>query len=246
MLSPHVKVIQSGDTIEVWTYEKHSTASKRIHIRKKKKAKTVMRMPSRYALRTRQKSFTRLVRANLDSMGAPVLCTLTMRDIVPLKRAYRLYTLFQQRLRRLVPGVVHIAVPEWQKRGAVHFHVLLWGLPPEYAKHERKNRIVARMWGEGYVDLFQSDGKPALVGYLSKYLSKTMGDYRLRDSRSYSASRNCKRPNVITSPAILAYSKDVWGIDISGDKNIEFQKQYGTLWLGRCDYKVFKIKREND
>jgi len=202
-MAGHLKIIQSGYTVEVWQYEKISTASGRLHTRKRRNRESYFYIPkSAYNARQRRKAFERLVRANLDVYGAPVLMTLTMRDIEPLKASWRHYSKFMMRLKYKHPNVLAIAVPEFQKRGAVHFHVLLWGLSSEYVKSERETRYIAHLWRQGFVDLIQGDSRPQLVGYLSKYLTKTYLDFRLRDQRCYSASRRCERATTSSSPTL--------------------------------------------
>lgn len=237
----HLKVIQSGYTVEIWEYDKISTASRRIHTRKKKRVRKLIRPRSAYAARQRRSNFQRLVQVNLDTLGAPSLLTLTMRHIKPLKACWYLFRKFILRLKYRFPDLAYVCVPEFQKRGAVHFHVLIWGIPSGYVDKERSNRYIANLWRQGFIDLIHTNGKPALSGYLGKYLSKTFLDPRTRDQRCYTCSRNVERPATFNSRALLAFSEDVWGFTLFGDNCLEFSTEYGTKWLGRCVYKKFRI-----
>jgi hypothetical protein len=40
---------------------------------------------------------------------------------------------------------------------------------------ERKTRILAKLWGEGFVDARKTDGSPKLGYYISKYITKGAG-----------------------------------------------------------------------
>ena len=40
---------------------------------------------------------------------------------------------------------------------------------------ERKDRVLANLWGEGYVDATKTDGSGRLASYISKYITKGAG-----------------------------------------------------------------------
>jgi len=118
------KVIQSGTLIEEYTYERPPS-----------KPLTTLREPSKPRLKgfrrarnikSARKVFSRLVRANIKPDSPPVLLTLTMRDVVDISEAYKNYSLFFKRMRTAWGGLSWIGVPEFQKRGAPHFHILAW------------------------------------------------------------------------------------------------------------------------
>ena len=150
----YTRLVQTGNVIEVFRYEREPALLGRPRkLRDGFKARRegrVLRRRSDSVVRAQQ-SFWRIVRGNL-SKGAPALLTLTMLDIVGLGDAYKCYTAFGQRIRRRFgESIAWIAVPEFQKRGAVHFHVLMWGLPDEYVATEIYTRRVQNWWGYGYV-----------------------------------------------------------------------------------------------
>lgn len=235
----HVKAIQSGGLVEVWMYSKPNLKQKK-HTRKRRNRQKRL-IKSEYSGKQRKMWFERVVRANMDINGAPALLTLTMRDIEPLKDAWRKHSKFQMRLRYRHKNLKYITVPEFQKRGAVHFHVLIWGLSDTIVSDERKNRYIADIWEHGFVDIIQSDGRPGIIGYLAKYLSKTFQDERLTDERCYSVSRQCERPTRIKGKSLFAFAKDAWCIEGNVDSGLERIREYDTKWLGKCIYKRFKI-----
>lgn len=253
----HLKVVQSGKTVEVWQYEKEHIAPRRQHVRKKKN-RYRKRFRSAYAAEQKKKTFERLVRTNLDFFGAPVLMTLTYKaNMGDLKRGWQDYSHFMKRLRRALSKNVlrYIAVPEFQKRGAVHFHVLVWGVPLDYVKSERNTRLFADIWGHGFLDLHEADDRPQLAGYLAKYLSKTYLDDRLREQRCYGTSRNIERPATLKSRsfdfkeptaagnrAFVPFFEEAVGFALDQDDSLEFQKRYDTKWLGTCEYRRYRIK----
>lgn len=242
----HTKTIQSGNQIEVWNYERELPYI--AHGPRKKKQihtdlysfKTVLKR--RDNISRQKKNFVRLVQANLAGTDAPIFLTLTMREVVEISEANKSFNRFSTKIRqRLGKEIRYISVPEFQKRGAVHFHVLIWGLEENLIKTERHTRFIAKLWSEGFIDLKKTDGSIKLAGYLGKYMAKSLSDPRLSMRRAYNASRNVKRPAVFSGGIIKGYFKEVFGIELSTDTPC-YEKQYTTQWLGRCDYKVYEIK----
>jgi len=211
----YTKIVQSGTLIERYVYEKEPIPFQKRR-KSKKPQRAYRRRRSADILRTRN-TFFRLVRANLRIDAPPSFLTITMRDITTIGEGWRAFTLFAQRVRGKKPAFAFVAVPEFQERGAVHFHCLVWGLEdqacyysdqfyydktgkrkrkhicPEAYFCERKSRRIAQWWGHGFVDLFATDGSPKLATYLAKYMSKALLDNRLAGKKSFSASRNLVR-----------------------------------------------------
>lgn len=260
--------------LEVYEFERELN----VHTRRKKRKKTPVQgdrrlCPPRYDnIIRKRKEFSRLVRANLVGIEKPALLTLTMYEVSSLKSAYKVFTIFIQRLRlRYGSDFRYITVPEFQKRGAVHFHMILWvkkatkkgGLlekalnkkvklkKPKKAceksvilrktiLQERKQRIIQNMWQYGYVDSITTDGNVKLVGYLTKYMSKSLQDVRLMGQKSYIASRNILRPVSIPFKAAVGFSKDLWNLDLSTALPLH-EKHFPTQWLGKGRYRQYKI-----
>ncbi len=246
----YTKIIQSGDLIEKYEYQfdlpkrvpkdpkRGRVASRDDQLTEEGSADRLHKRRVSSINRCRQ-SFHRLVRANL-SKTPPVLLTLTMLDVVDIDDAYDSYHEFGQRLRRIIgSGASWIAVPEFQTRGAVHFHVLMWDLPSEYATQERNTRRIQNLWQAGYVDCISTDGSPKLATYLAKYMSKAMHDERLVGKRAYSASRNVMRPLSLTSPTTINHACEIWGIDESTKPTQE--REYDAHFMGRCKYKTYSL-----
>lgn len=131
-------------------------------------------------------------------MFPPIFLTLTFREeITDLKTANRLYSefiqnynyrIFKEKIKRLQ----YIAVPEFQKNGRVHYHVLLFNLP-----YNVKNYDIAKtVWKHGHIwmkSLYKSNGY-GISKYMSKYLVKSYDDPRLFKKRKYFPSAKILRP----------------------------------------------------
>jgi hypothetical protein len=183
-------------------------------------------------------AFRRIVASNLDGHSLPLLITLTYRDnLTDLSTAYRHLTAFIQSLRRRYgKAFAYVVVPEFQKRGAVHFHTLFWGLPENLLPMERKTRTLAQIWGHGFVYIKQTDGNERLAFYLAKYFTKAFVDPRLKNQKSYVASRNIKRPLIQKGPFNIAVVLEEYGV--IGEPLVD--RTYLTNWLGEGRYRVFK------
>jgi len=184
-------------------------------------------------------AFRRIVTSNLVGAAPATLVTLTYKDnFTDLSAAYRHLTAFNQSLRyRYGKTFSYVLVPEFQKRGAVHFHALYWGLPEELFHSERETRVLSQLWGHGFVFLKKTDGNERLAFYLAKYFTKAFLDPRLKNQKSYVASRNVKRPIVQKGPFLISVVLDEFGII----EEALVDRTYNTKWLGEGRYRLFNL-----
>ncbi|MBI2627601.1 hypothetical protein HYW72_01590 [Candidatus Nomurabacteria bacterium] len=245
----YAKTIKYGDNLEIYEYE-HRPAPK---IKKVKEKSSYYVKPSVDEIFTKREdnilqsktNFRRLVSANLSN-NIPLFISLThgtdMKDIVI---GWKNYRKFIQRMRyKFGENFKYIAVPEFQpKSGRVHFHVLFWRLPLGInAKDERKNRVIAKIWGHGFADVKDTDGHEKLAGYLAKYMAKAFTDKRLKNQKAYASSKNAKRP-IVTRDAIVL--KEL--MENVGENDLPvFDKPYEVKWLGKCRHRLFKITNHNN
>jgi len=239
----HIKFIQSGSLLERYDYAKSlPIRRKQPKIRPRSDRNLFVVRRSHESIRRAQRGFRRLVRANLVGGERPALLTLTMFQKLPLSASSRIFTRFIARLRRENGrDFRYIAVPEFQKRGAVHFHVLLWGLH-QYAISEASTRYFARLWLRGFCDCIITDGSIKLAGYLSKYMSKAMQDIRLGGEKAYYASRNSLRPVSISADSLALFKLEVIQQEVIHTGELIHEREFDTPWLGRCTYKKYQIK----
>lgn len=194
------KVVVSGDIIEVYRYERGIFKGKVnecgragygfITDEQRTKNREVSLMRARRELR-------RIVNANIGKWGDDVTCkfvTLTFKDnIKDLDMANYEFRQFIKRLNYMVYGekcsnLMYTAVVEFQKRGAVHYHVIFYNLP------FMKADLLAEVWGNGFIKINKIDDVDNVGAYVCKYLTKDNCDDRLRGRRSYFNSRGLKKP----------------------------------------------------
>jgi len=184
--------------------------------------------------------FRRIVASNLSRANPPLLLTLTYQENeTDIAIGYKDYRAFVQTLRyKYGKDFKYICVPEFQKRGAVHFHALFWGLPAEVFPQERQTRTIARIWRKGFVYIKETDGHGKLSSYLAKYMSKAFIDPRLKNKKAYVASRNIKRP------VVGRRFSPVWPVldEYVGDNNPPVHdRAYRTRYLGTCRRRIYKL-----
>jgi len=239
----YAKTIKYGNNIEIFEYE-HRPVPKT----KKAEKKSYWTKPTEEEIFTKRadniiqtkRSFRRLVSANLSN-EKPLLITFTykenMKDIV---LGWNDYRKFIQAMRyKYGENFKYIATPEFQERGAVHFHVLFWGLPSEInPTNERNSRTLANIWKKGFIDMKKTDGREELAGYLAKYMAKAFTDTRLKNQKAYVSSKNIKRPEVTLDAIVLHQLIE----NVDAEAEPVFEKRYDTPWLGSCRYRLFKTK----
>jgi hypothetical protein len=138
---PYSKLIQSGNYAELYQYEKEPQPKRlrTVFTQRKREELTIDQSLQKRldnVVRARR-NFFRLIHANLKSNDKPIFITLTTVNEKSVVIAYTYLTEFITRLRKIYGAEFrYIAVPEYQKRGAVHFHCIFWGLPLTDIFHE--------------------------------------------------------------------------------------------------------------
>lgn len=94
---------------------------------------------------------------------------------------------FIKRLKTRYKGFQFINVVEFQKRGAIHFHMLC-NLP--YVPVEE----LAEIWGHGFVKINRIDNVDNVGAYITKYMTKDNVDERLAERKCYSMSKSLRKP----------------------------------------------------
>lgn len=246
----YTKVIQYADIVEVYQYEKrlntnttrrHTTLSK---LQKQRRRERISKgvQKSVFSARRAKMSFWRLVAHNLERRGVPCLVTLTSADrALGLTRGYLFIREFKRQYEnKMGKTFTYIAVPEWQKKGRLHFHLIIWGIPELVAQSERATRNLQRLYARGYLDVrVARDSSPKIASYLAKYMSKAYSDKRLGGRRCYTTSREIDKPTTFGSNTLSSYLTDI----IPVDNSLENMKIYDTVWLGKCQLTKYKIKK---
>jgi len=199
------------------------------------------------------RSYTRLRRllyANFNAFRksngevVPVqFLTFTFGDnIRDLKIANKEFTLMISRLCYALKisrrTLAYVAVPEFQERGAVHYHVLFFNLP--FIHGSDLNRFYSDVWGKGFVfrETVNFNDQHDVVKYMGKYLTK--GEKHFINKKRFFSSRACIRPFVIDSPVLYHLFFSLYSSTLFHVHSVQIDRDFvGTIY-----YDVFSIHND--
>lgn len=190
----HKKIIQSGRVVEVYEYcskpmtRGDSSKPKETVSTKPKKEPTDADkyLSAEQSLSRTRKTVRRLINAN--EMHLDKFLTLTFAEnLTDVKEANYKFMKFIQRLKYRYRDLQYVTVIEFQKRGAVHYHMLcnLPFIDKEY---------LATVWKHGFIKINQIEHVDNVGAYVCKYMSKGGRDTRLEGKKMYFTSRNLNKP----------------------------------------------------
>lgn len=241
--SVKTKVIISGGVIEVYDYEKPVMKGYKSNGGRDKEANEEGKEKNRKdSLRRARQEVRRIVNANVGAYGEQLTAkfiTLTFGDnVTDLDKANYELKKFIQRLNYLVYGTKvanlrYTAVPEFQKRGAVHYHVVIYNLP--YIKAD----VIEKVWGNGFIKINKIDDVDNVGAYICKYMVKDLDDERLRGRKCYFNSRGLFKPVVIEDEKKTETIKQSLP-----DELMTVSKQYENEHLGKISYRQYNLKSE--
>lgn len=114
--------------------------------------------------------------------------TLTFKEnMTDLAESNKLFKAFIRDLRKKQSDLKYIAVIEFQKRGAIHYH-LLCNL--KYIKA----KVLEETWGHGFIKINRINHVDNIGAYVIKYMTKEDADPRLVGKKMYQTSQKLERP----------------------------------------------------
>jgi len=124
---------------------------------------------------------------------------LTFKDnVTDLKSANYEFTKFIQRVNyNYKIKLKYSVVIEFQKRGAVHYHCVLYNLTEKINIKE-----LSKIWGHGFIKINAIDKVDNVGAYVCKYMTKTDDD-RLKGKKMYFNSRGINKPQEIKDLATV-------------------------------------------
>ena len=156
--------------------------------------------------------------------------TLTFKDnVTDMKWANREFSKFIQRLSyNLAYKIKYLTVIEFQKRGAVHYHAVIFNMP------YMPVREVQRIWGHGFVKLNKIDNIDNVGAYVCKYMTKTDDD-RLVGQKMYFKSTGLLQPEVVTDFKTVQMWKGIFD-----GRKPAFETEFDAPYIGKIEYKQYK------
>lgn len=257
------KVIVSGNVIEVYEYEKSPTVPEYdVHVNdgydpfdyenykldseqleKYKKDRTQERREQ--TVRDARNMVRRLALMNFGP--GDKFITLTYKENVKdIDKADLDFKNFIKRFKYhfKIDRLKYIAVREFQKRGAIHYHVICdWDKRFESEKEVRHyERVLGRdIWRHGFVDIKTMDENNDNVGaYLVKYMTKNVSVVFFKNRKIYLCSKGLERPKVYRG---LEAEMIIEAYGLGTQKKEVFTNSYVSEYLGNVVYKEYNLLR---
>lgn len=181
----------------------------------------------------------RIAKANRDNWESFI--TLTFKEnITDIVYANKIFNAWVSNVRKLKKDFKYIAVPEFQKRGAVHYHILSnLGkedtniIIPQKERTEKTKYLTTlfdvKYWSRGFarVDFIKGDYKK-IYSYICKYMTKDIDD-KLFGKHRYFNSQNLNKPR--EEFLDLSNERDLKHFnDIINNSSIDYSSQYKDIY----------------
>lgn len=208
------KIVECGSFVQVYRFLQHRIKNinknddadlnlKKIKFevntsKKETKLKTINEIEERNITRSKLQC-QRIAKANMEYWETFI--TLTFADnFTDIKLANKRFKYFIDKVRRIKNDLRYLVVPEHQKRGAIHYHLLtnisINDTKLMYNQEDNPKFKHIKYWLDGFnsVELIKGDAKK-VIGYISKYMTKDV-DNRFFGQRRFFYSQNCIVPKV--------------------------------------------------
>ena len=249
------KLIQSGDIIEIYEYSEGYLKGYKLTEREIKNRIYSERSSAgadstdsrERSLKRAKMNLRRLINANVGQYGKDVTAkflTLTFKEnIQDIKQANYEFKKFIKRLNYKVYGtkkaiLKYTTVIEFQKRGAIHYHTILYNMP--YIKANE----IAEIWDNGFIKINKIDDIDNVGAYIGEYLGqaekeqgKEVEDERLRGQKTHFSSRGLYKPNEITDKKIV----EQIAAALPNEK-LTYTATFENEHIGNITYKQYNIK----
>jgi len=237
----YCKVIQYANITEIYTYQNDITKKRKVHRERSKRKAGAVFFRSGASIKRAKSSFYRNVAAQLHAKGAPAFITFTYFEDNPetIKNGYKQIRQFFSIIAKHIARASYIVVPEWQKRGQLHFHALVWGLPRQYTEKssERNSRILQRFWALGYVDVLNAtNNSTAISRYLTKYMVKAYSDSRIGNRRAYTRSNDFPKVYVYGSNTLSTHLPNI----LTTNHIQTYETVYDVPYIGQCNKSIYE------
>ncbi len=165
-----------------------------------------------------KKNLKRIMECNSGTWTNPkgnkyktMFLTLTFRENVKdLDFAHNEFKKFMQRLNTLAfhtktRDIKYLSVVEFQKRGAIHYHIAIFNLP----FIDRVYDELAKIWTLGSRRILPIKTVRGAIKYFAKYITKNFEDQRMRNRKKYFTSTGLKKPLVVRDEGSVQNVKKV-------------------------------------
>lgn len=224
------RAVISGDIVEIYRYEnpilsgfKSGCSGRGSGVASPENQK----LNRQKTLSKASRDVRRLINTNMSNISKFVTLTFAenVKDICYANNEFKKFIMRLQ--YHIGVKVSYVAVVEYQKRGAIHYHCVMFNVP--YIA----NSELADIWGNGYVKINNITQVDNLGAYVSKYMTKDNEDERLKGKKCYMSSRGLKKPIEIDEDKqvqefgdSIPANKMVYEKTFSNDYNTVLYSQY--------------------
>ena len=234
-------MIITKNVIELIEYEKlNTTGNLKPDMSSIKKGTGILNAQN-YVLRVKKRrdEIRRLVTMNFDNNC--IFITLTYKDnITDIKISNKEFKKFIQRLKRAYPeiDIKYLSVIEFQKRGAIHYHMIV-------NIRFVNSKDLERLWGLGFVKISVINQVDNVGAYLVKYMSKDLVEPRLMGLKAYNCSKGLDRPIELKSwnneDALI---NQLFAKFELNKKMPVYSSKYTSVHAGQIAYQQYNEKRD--
>ena len=207
----NIKLVDCGDYVQVYCYEKKKKKKKNDSddlnlvnpslLDEKKQTNEVKKentnvIEARNIIRSKLQC-QRLAKANAEEWETFITLTFAENE-QNVESANRKFRYFIDKIRRVKKNFKYLCILEFQKRGAIHYHLLTNISTNDdkliYSQSDNPKFKHIKYWNLGFdsIEVIKDDIKK-IVGYISKYMTKDI-DNRLFGHRRYFYSNNLNKP----------------------------------------------------
>lgn len=246
----NTKIIISGNIIEIFKFEnefiygplEHKTKSFKVCTNKK----TDPTENRQRSIENAQRKLKRLVNANAGhwknengKIFKTIFLTLTFKEnVTNIKEANYQFTKFKQRMdyeitKEKKSYLKYAGTIEFQKRGAVHYHILFFNMPFIEMIYDK----IEKIWGKGFIIVKSIEEPRSLASYLCKYMTKNGADERLCGHKSYFTSKELKKPIELLDEFRIQNLKD------EVLESVKFREdQFKNEFCGEVNYQRYDLE----
>lgn len=249
-----VKIIKCGDTIQIYKFcnsrskdnKRDREVAPKMNIKnidtdnlyKSDRVEEVKPILLSNAIRSNMMC-QRICKSNRDLWETFI--TLTFKEnLTDIAKANKIFHSWVVNVRKLKKDFAYVAVPEFQKRGAVHYHILSnLGkndtniIIPQKERTEKTKDLSTlfdvKYWSRGFarVDFIKNDYKK-IYSYICKYMTKDI-DNKLFGKHRYFNSQNLNKPQ--TEYLDLTNEKDFsYYQKLISDCNVDYSSKYKDIY----------------
>lgn len=149
---------------------------------------------SERSLRRTRKRIQDLLNANLDDKS--YFLTLTFKEnIQDYEKANARFKYFMHQKNK---DIKYLVVKEHQKRGAIHFHLIVFDIEPK----DLTELLLSWNYGFTHYKHIKNKYSYSIANYLTNYMTKEKNQLVSANKKVFSNSRNLKRPLIISDNII--------------------------------------------